>query len=522
MNKQHLHDAIRGAQEIRFKLLDDPYRPGYHFAVPEGFGWPGDPNGTFYANGRYHLMYLYRDHYSTTESYNWGHVSSHDLVHWRFHPDALEASPGDNGAFSGGAFVDDDGTAYLSYSSLATDLATMSGGGVGIAKSSDRHYDKWEKFEKLALQATELGIIELVGPSGEIISAGCCDPSNIWKHNGMYYMQTGNLCVLGKFGRAADSPLEARGDYTDLFRSADLVNWEYAGRFYERDRTNEWTQESEDNMCPSFLPLPSSRDGGEPSDKYLQLFISHNKGCQYYIGDYRGERFLPERHGRMTWGDRAFLAPEALMDAKGRQIMWVWLIDNPEDDLEKYGWSGVYSLPRTLWLGEDGELRQAPVDELAALRYNEMEFPAAILREGESLELTGIHGGSSELKLTIAPGTSAKVGLKVRASADGEEETLLYYDAEAGELVFDSTRSGTDGMPIREAGPFRLADGEKLELTIFLDQSVIELFANDRQAIARRVYPKRPDSTGVYLYCEGGSASYESILAWEMMPSNPY
>ncbi|WP_373876505.1 GH32 C-terminal domain-containing protein [Paenibacillus spongiae] len=62
----------------------------------------------------------------------------------------------------------------------------------------------------------------------------------------------------------------------------------------------------------------------------------------------------------------------------------------------------------------------------------------------------------------------------------------------------------------------------KLELTIYIDKCVIELFANDRQAIARRVYPKRLDSTGVYLFCEGGDAALDMIKTWEMMPSNRY
>ena len=40
-------------------------------------------------------------------------------------------------------------------------------------------------------------------------------------------------------------------------------------------------------MCPSFLPLPRAREGGPPSGKHLQLFISHNMGCQYYVGTLR-------------------------------------------------------------------------------------------------------------------------------------------------------------------------------------------------------------------------------------------
>ena len=112
--------------------------------------------------------------------------------------------------------------------------------------------------------------------------------------------------------------------------------------------------------------------------------------------------------------------------------------------------------------------------------------------------------------------------MKVRSSPAGEEETLLYYDTEKKELVFDSTKSGKDGRMVVEAAPLVLAQNEPLQLRVFIDKSVIEVFANDRQAICRRVYPARKDSLGVVLFAEGGSAKISNVKAWEMMPSNPY
>src|SRR5688572_4976544 len=104
--------AVQSSRLLRERFLADPYRPTYHFCVPEDMGMPGDPNGAFYHDGRYHLMYLYS---RSGSGFCWGHISSADLVHWRHHPDALAPGDGDVGVFSGGAFVDDDGSAYLSY-----------------------------------------------------------------------------------------------------------------------------------------------------------------------------------------------------------------------------------------------------------------------------------------------------------------------------------------------------------------------------------------------------------------------
>ena len=505
--------VVQSTRLLREKLLDDPYRPGYHFCVPEDNGRPGDANGCFYAHGRYHLMYLYN---RNGVGFSWGHISSHDLVHWRHHPDAIGPGHGDEGCFSGGGFVDGDGTAYLSYWMLWGDK------GIGIARSSDRHYDQWQKLEaNPVIKSTEWGITETNDEDGNRLIYGSADPTNIWKKGGKYYILAGNLLVLNKYGRKPDSPPRFKGDHLYLLESQDLEQWVYKGEFYERNP--EWTDDSEDNMCPSFLPLPSRPEGGAPSGKHLLLFISHNKGCQYYIGDYdtKSDRFIPTTHGRMSWIDNTYFAPEALVDDKGRQIMWAWLTDNPGHE-EARGWSGVYGLPRSLWIGEDGTLRMRPVKELETLRGKERTWSNIVLDDGDTRMLDGIVGDSCELKITMEPAAAGQCGVKVRASVSGEEETLLYYDTEAKELVFDSTGSGVDGRRTVERAPFVLKEGEALELHVFVDKSIVEVYANDRQAICRRVYPGRSDSLNVVLFTAGGAVEVAMARAWEMMPSNPY
>jgi len=506
--------SVQAVRTFRERLLDDPARPRYHFCLPDDMGIPGDVNGAFYADGRYHLMYLYDRQGS---GFCWGHVSSADLLHWRHHPDAIAPGEGDEGAFSGGAFVDDDGTVYLSYWMLA------GARGIGLVKNLDRTYERWEKFKSNpVIRSTEWGITEAVDSHGNKVVYGSADPSNIWKKDGKYYMALGNLLVLNKYGRKPDAPAAMRGDHLYLVESTDLNTWTYKGEFYER--RDAWTDGSEDNMCPSFLPLPSGPDGGEASGKHLLLFISHNRGCQYLVGDYdqAGDRFLPQSHGRMTWVDNTFFAPEALVDGQGRQLMWAWLQDNPEGEKEK-GWSGVYSLPRTLWVDQDNQLRMRPVKEVEQLRYGQRNWQDIRLKDGGIKRLDGIVGDSCELALTIRPGGRwQKAGIKVRVSPDGREETLLYVDAEKGQLVMDTTRSGVDGRRVVERAPFAYTASRPVELRVFVDKSVIEVFADDRQAICRRVYPGQKDSLGTVLFSEGGTATFSTVHAWEMMPTNPY
>ena len=505
--------VIASARKLRHRLLADPYRPEYHFCVPEDDGNPGDPNGAFYYKGRYHLMYLYKNNQS---GFCWGHVSSSDMLHWRHHPDAIGPGNGDEGCFSGGAFVDENGKATLSYWQLWGAL------GIGLAESVDENFDVWVKSPaNPVIKSTEWGITVVQDKDGEELIYGSADPSNIWVKDGRYYMLTGNLLVLNKYGRKADSPPEMQGDRLYLFVSDDLKQWEYLHQFYKSDR--KWTDHSEDNMCPSFLPLPTSPDGGAPSDKHLLLFISHNMGCQYYIGQYKNDKFYPANHGRMTWRDNGYFAPEALMDDDGRQIMWSWIFDDrPEEIQNTSGWSGTYGLPRSLWLGNDNTLRMRPIKELANLRLNQRTMKNILVKQGTEQTLDGLGGELMELEITIQPGQTKQCGVMVCCSEDGREQTKLYYDASDKKLKFDTTKSGIAfGRKIIEEGPLELQDGEPLVLRIFVDRSIVEVFANDRQAIARRIYPQL-NGRGIKLFANGGDITVSSIKAWDIMPSNPY
>ncbi len=350
---------------------------------------------------------------------------------------------------------------------------------------------------------------------GKIEHLSCADPSNIWKSDGYYYLQAGNKWVLDSYGRDEDSDPYFQGDWTDLFRSKDLKNWSFVHRFYENThKGKDWPDKTEDDMCPSFLPLYDAKENGNKTDKWLQLFISHNKGCQYYIGTFENETFYPETHGRMTWNDTAYFAPEAIIDDKNRHIIWSWLRDNPKNDFERFGWSGVFGLPRTVWL-ENDILKIAPAKEIDTLQYNKT---TPNIKNG----VVSVNNGEIfRLKAVIDTTENENSGFKVRIDKENGNETQIYYDKKAQKLVFDATKSGNDGWTIKEEAPFSLEKGELLSLDIFVDKSVVEVFANERQAICRRVYPENPkNAIGVELI--GDKNSVKSIEVCDMAPTNPY
>jgi beta-fructofuranosidase len=55
-----------------------------------------------------------------------------------------------------------------------------------------------------------------------------------------------------------------------------------------------------------------------------------------------------------------------------------------------------------------------------------------------------------------------------------------------------------------------------LRLRVFVDRSVVEVFVNERQYLAMRVYPGRKDSLGVSLRAQGQDAVLKRLEAWQM------
>ena len=496
---------IPTAGELLLKLQNDPLRPRYHFMPP--WGWMNDPNGPIFWKGRYHLFYQFNPKSAYWERIQWGHASSKDLVHWTHYPIALapeDGKPDRDGCFSGCAVVN-NGTPTLVYMGVPE--------GVCIATSSDDELIHWTKYPHNP-------VIACPGPN-ETREYKVYDPC-VWKRGESWYALTG-------WGRNFARPTAPEGDIAFLFRSADLVHWEYLHPFYKSDR--RWTDADEDCAVPDFFPL---------GDRHVLLFASHKRGAQYYVGRYENDRFEIERHGRLTWTGGQLIAPISMLDDKGRRIFFGWV--NEGRGLEAHraaGWAGVMTIPRVLTLATDGKepvLRMAPVPEIESLRINHRRTGGIELGSDSEVAIREIRGDCLEIQLEMTPEGARRFGLAVRASPDGAEQTRIFFDTAAGQVGIDGTRAarvmnGRPQVPFLPAGekeiqvqgaPFELSAGEPLRLRVFLDRSVIEVFVNGRQSLTQRIYPTQGDSMEVRAFSDGGRARVDSIEAWDMAAAGSF
>jgi beta-fructofuranosidase len=508
-NARVIQDNIYSMQLYRAKLLNDKYRPTYHFAIPEGVANPFDPNGSIYWQGRYHLFYIFQP-YRPREGHRgdaWAHISSHNLVHWRFHPTALKPGEDDPeiAIYSGNTFLDKIGRPTIMYQGL--------GAGNCIARSLDDDLNQWQKSEYNPVipypeyvqdndQAVFRSILDKLPEYGKY---DVWDP-HAWLEGDTYYAISG------------DNDLWPANQAT-LWKSTDLDNWDLVGDFFNHGEPEGVLD------CPDFFKL---------GDKYVLLYLGN--GLDYVIGDFKDEQFYPEKYGTMTWKSGVGYAPESLIDGKGRRIMWAALYDSRtrwgEADyfLTQHGWDGVLTLPRVLSLDDENNMMMHPVKELESLRKNYVVLNNLTINNEEFI-IEKIRGNVLEIDIIINAIDAKQFGVKLLCSPDGQEQTSIKYDSEKKQIHVDLSKTSLDrslmswryeDFDYKQHADFELGDNESLRLHIFIDRSVLEVFVNNRLCLTHKVYPTREDSDRVVLFSKGGRIEVPVLNAWNMHPANPW
>jgi beta-fructofuranosidase len=473
-------------QPLAGQGYDDPHRPRYHFLPPAN--WLNDPNGLIQWKGQYHLFYQYNPAGPFHGTIHWGHAVSADLAHWRHLPIALEPSaggPDEDGCWSGCA-VDDAGVPTLIYSGNRNGAQRPC-----LATSADDLLT-WRKDAGNPVIAEPPPGLELVEFRDHCV----------WREDGVWYQLIG-------------AGLQGQGGTALLYRSADLHSWEYLHPLLVGDQqrvTPIWTGSMWE--CPDFFAL----DG----QHVLITSIWDKRKLHYsaaFVGSYRDQRLLPDIEHKLDYGDRYFYAPQTFRDSQGRRIIFGWLQEGRSvEEQRASGWSGVMSLPRILTLGPDKHVCMLPAPELAQLRAEHIRCGAMAVLADQTIVVPQIAGDTFELVVELAAARDGRCGIVVRRTPDGAEQTRISYDAALRQLIVDRTQSSLDPSTDRNVhvAPLALGPDEPLRLRLFLDRSVLEVFANQRVSITSRIYPTRADSLAVALLAEREDAQLLHFDAWRM------
>ena len=465
----------------------DPHRPRYHFTAPTG--WLNDPNGLIAVErgGRleYHLFYQHNPAEARWSNIHWGHAVSNDLIHWRDLPIALApevGGPDESGCWSGYAVLD-DGKMKLIYTASrdydpVTDTADAS---VCLAESDD-----FVHFSKKGRVIAWPKALDLIGFRDPIV----------WRELGEWHMTIG--------AGFRDSSI---GGAVLMYRSTNLEDWEYVGVMASRaveSKTPVWTGSVWE--CPQLITFQNGA-----ALTFSRWFERRGYGVIALSGQRDGEQFTITDGREFDAGD-AFYAAQSFQEPGGRWLMFGWMPGTTPVPMQlEAGWSGAMSVPRVLGLNERGELEQQPAPELEILRGERHAWHDLELAGTRRLEITG---DALEIRVVFRLGAASRVGLNVRVSPNGLEQTAIVFDSASRRLNLDRSRSSLNPEVSTEERGLDLDVSDRLELCVFLDASTLEVFAHGR-AVSTRIYPTRADSLGLEVFAKD-VAGLESLDVWTM------
>lgn len=496
------------------------YRPQSRFTPPQN--WINDPNGLVYHDGEYHLFYQYNPFGNVWGHMSWGHAVSKDLLHWEHLPVAIpeftDAAGKTTAIFSGGAVVDKGNRSGLCPAGSKDCLVALYTGNVtagdkqlaqyqNLAYSTDKGRT-WKQYDK--------------NPILDIGSKEFRDPNAFWYEPEQKWIMA---TVKATEHRAA------------LYSSTDLKNWTLMSHFGPvGDTSKVWE-------CPGLMQVPVHTEAGQPTgrSKWV-LFISAGfpqkdyVGTQYFVGDFDGKTFTldPEAQPKPVSSANGYAG--ALVDygkdyyaavpynnlpaSQPGPVMLGWHNNWAyANELPTTPFKGAMSLPRqiTLRQTQDGlQLVQQPIEGVRSLRGTQMNRPLIRLTsQSQTLEKTT--DNAYELEVELKPGTAKRVGLKLAKGTN--EETILQYTE--GKLQLDRRRSGnvsfSPRFPSVEEAPLSPKNGV-IKLRIFVDKSVVEVFANDGERVITDLIFPTETAGGIDIFAEEGSAEFVRLTRWALKP----
>ncbi|EFQ36168.1 hypothetical protein CGRA01v4_06130 [Colletotrichum graminicola] len=362
--------------------------------------------------------------------------------------------------------------------------------------------------------------------------------------------------------------------------ASDLTQWTFLGALWEPaaneslgnpDVTGSWGYNFETS---SFFNLPIGKTGKKAwfvtmgTEGGNTTMHSHKHWALWNRGDVARRangsvEFIPNSGSALDWGRTYSHITWEDTKHHSRRIVWGWVGEDfvPEYAMKmakKFGYQGAITMPQELYVQEIkgvqncGTQRDASVcvknsqtgaiaqtlgirplpDVLELLRRGAQskEFKVGQLTDATKHVSANV-GTSYELYATLSS-FRGSAGIIIGQSPDNAEHTTIVFDADASQIrvvrrhssllpYFDKDTHIGHFKPyiIRQPGS-RESKVEDINFHLILDGSLLEIWVNDRFALATRIYPSRSDSTGLSFFVgnaaapTGGTATWTHVKAW--------
>lgn len=461
------------------------YRPNFHYSPKKG--WMNDPNGMFYADGQYHLLYQYYPDGNKWGPMHWGHAISKDLIKWEEQPIAIYPDK-DKYIFSGSATADINNTSGLGTGKTAPIVAIYTLHDMtkekenkidieqqDIAYSNDNGFT-WQKFEEGNPVIKNPGIRDFR------------DPKMTWDETHKQW-----IMVL------------AAQDRAQLYKSKNLKNWEYLSDFGKNIGAHGGVWE-----CPDFFQMKVE---GSNEKKWV-LIQSLNpgganggSGTQYFIGDFDGTTFtLDSNFAKRTEQEKAVwldygkdnyagVTWNNVPNSDGRKLFIGWMSNwDYAQQVPTFTWRGSTTIAREIKLVKKGNaysLISNPVKEIN--KYISKTIKEKLLKGNGKLDL--VAAGKIDLTKAIVNFDlkNLKQDTYTFTLSNTLGESLTFGINNSDHYLFaDRSKSGKTDFSEKFASTVTKAilDRDQKEGTfkIVLDKTSIEIFYNNGEKVITEIF----------------------------------
>ena len=459
--------ALRLEEQIvdAASLYREPLRPQFHFTTRRG--WLNDPDGLVYCLGEYHLFYQYQAFSlkSLNSDKAWGHAVSRDLVHWEELPVAIY--PDENGgAWSGSTLIDARNVAGLQTGTEPPLLLFYTAAGrsamnpkpdgpadfvQNLAFSNDRGRT-WAQFAGNP-------ILKKITPLNR-------DPQVFWHEPSQRWVMV--LYVGYPISNPGNHPT------AQIFNSENLKDWTYQSRvdgFFD---------------CPVLYELPLDGDAANPR------WIIHCADMKYKVGRFDGKTFIPEtgliEAHKGKAGESAYAAQIFRNMPQGRAVEMAWLYNDRAGARQMMTFPSELSLVTT---ADGPRLRWQPVPEIQHLYGVAKRWRDLALTADESPVMLG-RGRHLDIQARIDLGHAREIEINLRGLP-------IVLHPETKELTFRGY-----SLPLR-------LKGNRLQLRLLLDETSLEIFADDGLTYLPIAISPAAQNDGVTVAARGGAARAEIL-----------
>lgn len=549
------------------------FRPTYHLIAPKN--WMNDPCGPCYdeKTGLFHVLYQYNPDGATWGNMSWLHATSKDMIHWTHISKSSSFTPqlphDCEGVFSGAMVPHgprgESGMLTAFYTAVShlpihwTKPYHWGCEKLAIATSTDGG-QTWNRDEScVLLDSPPVEYKEAIASWRDpFISAWSEMDDHLGLPKGKYLYGL----IAGGLRNKTPTAFLYRIEKSDMTKWTFVSNIADVGLNYSLGKSSgEMGRNWE--VC-NFFTLPQQISKDEKNAQYLLMNVEgvgkecklrHPMWAQSTMTagkDGTGVSMHPYKSGILDHGS-LYAATTFYHQPTQRRIMWGWIT---EDDLaecryDQQGWSGCISLPREIvtlsFENVDPAMLQHPLiaptfdfDQAASstngVKISTLGFKPAVetlaLREGAeyyrigkpSINKLPVSSRKFELSFDVCLDANhirnTEAGVYVCHDAEKKHGVKIVYSNEKIEIIRKDTTTDSDVNTKTITVPFvplRFADGsiERLRFHLFVDNSVLELFVNDRVCITTRIYWQYKEAKQTSLIDQDENVNqYENVQCW--------